>query len=379
MARPIAGINDYPYGVCGFIANGVHFHDQTTTTNLRIYKQRSDVMFDLIDPSTMKVTQKLLLTGVDLMGYPLDYSLSDEQLVNNIPRNTFFMRGYNPSNTIQGFVVRWLLNKKILSNGKVLFDIYTPECGIPPIDISNVVVDPIQDGDTKITGNIVVPGGTVNTNGMVIKATLPDGTEVEGTVNPDGSFEIDIPGGITGPGNIVIDITSPNYNDKEVVIPIVPAGEDSDYVTELYIASEDQTNVGGVYQSVVPESVHRRGNDLVVQLQTANASREVFFADVSVVNGTVTVQKEDNSPFYLILIGTTLETTPFTQALTWTASGDSYVSSIPQSTHGKQNISFTVYAGNKVSTVEADLESDEEIILHSEDNFAGTIVVTGKV
>lgn len=379
MARPIAGINDYPYGVCGFIANGVHFHDQTTATNLRIYKQRSDVMFDLIDPSTMKVTQKLLLTGVDLMGYPLDYSLTDAQLVNNIARNTFFVRGYNPSNTIQGFVVRWLLNKKILSNGKVLFDIYVPECGIPPIDISNIIVYPVQDGDTKITGSIDVPGGVVNTKDMVIKVTLPDGTVIEGTVNPDGSFEIDIPGGITESGNVIISITSPNYNDKEVVVPIVPAGDDSDYVTELYVSSADQTKNGDIYQSVIPETLHRRGSDLVVQLQSASNNREVFFADVSVQNGNVTVQKGDDSPYYLVLIGKTLQTTPFTQVIVWSASGDSFISSIPQATHGKQNISFTVYEGSNVSTVEADLESDEEIILRSSDSFTGSIVITGKV
>lgn len=379
MARPIAGINDYPYGVCGFIANGVHFHNQTTSTNLRIYKQRSDVMFDLIDPNTMKITQKLLLTGVDLLGYPLDYSLTDDQLVNMIPRNTFFMRGYNPSNTIQGFVVRWLLNKKILSNGKVLFDIYTPECGIPPIDISNIVVDPVQEGDTKITGHIDVPGGVVNTNGLVIKVTLPDGSVIEGTANSDGSFEISIPGGIVGTGNITIDITSPNYNDKEIVVPIIPTGDDSEYVTEIYIPSTDQVKTGLIYKSEIPETVHRRGNDLVVQLQSASNNREVFFADISVQNGNITIEKEDDKPFYVVLIGKTLQTTPFKQVLSWTSSGDTFVSSIPQSVHGKQNISFTVYDGINVSTVDVDLESDEEIILHSDDDFSGTIVVTGKI
>lgn len=379
MARPIAGINDYPYGVCGYIVNGVHFHNQTTATNLRIYKQRSDVMFDLIDPNTMIVTQKLLLTGVDVLGYALDYSLSDAQLVNMIPRNTFFVRGYNPSHTIEGFVVRWLLNKKILSNGKVLYDIYTPECGIPPIDISNIIVNPVQEGDTSITGVIVVPGGTVNTDGMVVKVTLPDGTVIEGTVNPDGSFTIDVPDGITGPGDIVIEVTSPNYNDKTVNIPVLPAGEDSDYVTEIYIPSSAQTLSGGVYTSSVPAAVHGRGNDLVIQLQLDKTDREVFFADVSVLNGDITINKDDDSAFYVVLIGSTLQTTPFKQALSWTASGDGFVSNIPQATHGKQNISFTVYEGNNVSTVEVDVEADEEIILHSDIDFTGSIVVTGKV
>lgn len=378
MAKPIAGINDYPYGVCGFIANGVHFHNQTTATNLRIYKQRSDVMFDLIDPATMIVTQKLLLTGVDLMGYPLDYSLSDAQLINMIPRNTFFMRGYNPSHTIEGFVVRWLLNKKILSNGKVLYDIYTPECSIPPIDITNVIVNPVQGGDTSITGTIVVPGGNVNTGGMVITVTMPDGSKIDGTVNSDGSFNIDIPGGIPDSGTVTIDITSPNYNDKSVVVDIVPDGDDSDYVTEIYIPSSAQTLNAGIYTSSVLQSVHGRGNDLVIQLQLDNTNREVFMADVSVVNGDITISKEDDSAFYVVLIGNTLQTVPYRQDLTWTASGDSFVSSITKAQHGKDNISFTVYDGNNVSTVQAEIESDEEIILHSDVDFSGYIVIAGK-
>lgn len=378
MARPIAGINDYPYGVCGFIANGVRFHNQTTATNYRIYKQRSDVMFDLIDPSTEVVTQKLLLTGVDITGVPLDYSLTDSQLVNMIPRNTFFVRGYNNSHTIEGFVVRFLYNKKILSNGKVLYDIYTPECGIPPIDISNIIVNPVQDGDVQITGTIVVPGGVVNTNDMVITATLPDGTILTGTVNPDGSFEIDIPDGVPTTGDIVIKVTSPNYVEKEVTIPIIPAGDDSDYVTEVYIPSSSQTESAGVYSSTVLQSVHGRGNDLVVQLQADSTDRVVFDAEISVVDGDITVKKYDNEPFYIIIIGKTLQTTPYTQAITWSASGDGFVSNITALQHGKQNISVTVYDGDNVSTVQVTIEVDEEVVLNSDVDFVGKIVIAGK-
>lgn len=379
MARPIAGINDYPYGVCGFIVNGVHFHNQTKTTNIRIYKQRSDIMFDLIDPNTMIVTQKLLLTGVDILGYPLDYSLSDSQLVNMIPRNTFFVRGYNPSHTIEGFVVRWLLNKKILSNGKVLYDIYTPECGIPPIDISNIIVNTVQDKDTEITGIIDVPGGIVNTDNMVIKATLPDGSVIEGTVNTDGSFTIDVPNGIHGPGNIIIEVTSPNYNNKTVTTPVLPADVDSDYVTEIYVPSSAQTLSDNVYTSSVLASVHGRGSKLVIQLQSDDAAREVFFSNVFVSDaGDITIEKNDNSPFYIVLIGTTLQTTPFSQQIVWTASGDGFVSNIPQSVHGKKNIAFTVYDSNYVSSVESDIESDEELVLRSDTDFTGTVVITGK-
>lgn len=379
MAKPIAGINDYPYGVCGFIANGVHFHNQTTTTNLRIYKQRSDVMFDLIDPSTMKITQKLLLTGVDLLGYPLDYSLTDVQLTNMIPRNTFFMRGYNPSHTIEGFVVRWLLNKKILSNGKVLYDIYTPECGIPPVDISNIVVNPVQEGDDKITGTIIVPGGSVNTSGMTITATLPDGSVVSGTVNSDGSFEIDIPDGIVGTGNITIDVKSPNYNDKQVVVAIIPSGSDSDYTTEIYIPSSSQVQSGTIYTTTIPANVHGRGNDLIVQLQSTSSPREVFFSTVQVQDGNITIKTEGNDPFYVILIGKTLQSTPIVIPIDWVQSNNEYVANITNSQHGKTNISYSIYDNDTISTVNVELDENEGLVLHSLINFIGTIVIAGKI
>jgi len=376
MAKPIAGINQYPYGVCGFIVNGVKFHNQTTATTLRIYKQRSDVMFDIIDPNTNVVYQKILLTGYNILGQPLDYSLSDAQLLNMIPRNTFFVRGYNPSHTVEGFVVRWLLNKKILSNGKVLFDIYTPECGIPPIDISNIIVSPIQAGDNGISGTITVPSGVVNTTGMVITAVLPDGSEVVGTVNPDGTFTI--PAQVPSTGTVTIKITSPNYNDKEVEVPIIPDGEDSDFVTSLLIPSTAQTLVSGKYTSTVLASEHGRGDNLVIQLQSDNVNKEVFFADVSVVNGDITISKIDDNPFYVVIIGTTLQTTPYVQPITWATSSDGFVSNITPTQHGKKNISFTVYEGNNVSTIEVDLEDDEELVLHSEVDFSGTIVIAGK-
>ncbi|AZU98407.1 hypothetical protein CPT_Munch_475 [Salmonella phage Munch] len=374
MARPIAGINEYPYGVCGYIANGVHFHDHTKTTNLRIYKQRSDVMFDLIDPSTEIVYQKLLLTGVFL-----DYSLSDSQLVNMIPRNTFFVRGYNPQHTIEGFVIRFLTNKKILSNGKVLYDMYIPECGIPPIDISNIIANPIKNGDTSITGVITVPSGTVNTNGMVITATLPDGREVTGIVNPDGSFVIDTVTPIVGPGTVTIKVTSPNYNDKSVTVPIIMDDQDSDYVTSISIPSSEQQQSGNVFVSTIPASVHGRGNDIVIQLQSLDQTDFVLYdADVSVVNGNITVTKYDDTPYRAVIIGKTLKTTPYVAPLAWTASGEKFLMNIAASEHGKKNISFTVYEGNKVVMLEVDLESDEEIILHSNIELTGKIVIVGK-
>ncbi|EAZ2022746.1 hypothetical protein SEPL_493 [Salmonella phage SE_PL] len=379
MARPIAGINEYPYGVCGYIANGVHFHDHTKTTNLRIYKQRSDVMFDLIDPSTEIVYQKLLLTGVDVTGVFLDYSLSDSQLVNMIPRNTFFVRGYNPQHTIEGFVIRFLTNKKILSNGKVLYDMYIPECGIPPIDISNIIANPIKNGDTSITGVITVPSGTVNTNGMVITATLPDGREVTGIVNPDGSFVIDTVTPIVGPGTVTIKVTSPNYNDKSVTVPIIMDDQDSDYVTSISIPSSEQQQSGNVFVSTIPASVHGRGNDIVIQLQSLDQTDFVLYdADVSVVNGNITVTKYDDTPYRAVIIGKTLKTTPYVAPLAWTASGEKFLMNIAASEHGKKNISFTVYEGNKVVMLEVDLESDEEIILHSNIELTGKIVIVGK-
>lgn len=378
MARPIAGVNDYPYGICGFIVDGA-FIQGSKYKNLRIYKQRSDVMFDLINPSTGTIYQKLLITGLNINGEILDYSKSNDAILNEIPKNTFFVRGYNDAKSIEGFAIRFLLNKIILSSGRTLYNMYTPSCSIPLPDVDNIVIAPVTVDDTEITGTITSSAGPIDPTDMIVELTLPDGTVLTTTVDSTGKFTfspVDLSSHGTGTATIVI--KSPNYNEATATFPILDSDEDSDYVTSIAVSSADFVSSGDNYVAVIPQSLHLRGTDVVIQLQSA--SQQVFFSTVSVAaNGDITITQDVNDAVNVVLIGKTLKSTAFKTALTWVANGDGTSSaSIPKSQHNKENISFTVYDGTNVVSTEAVINSTEDLTLTSYEEFVGSVVIVGK-
>lgn len=376
MTRPIAGINDYPYGVCGFIVGGALING-FKIKNVRIYKQRSDVMFDLIDPTSGTIYRKVLITGLDINGLVLDYSKTDDQILNEIPKNTFFVRGYNDAKTIEGFVIRFLLNKTILSSGRTLYDIYTPTCSLPLPNIDNIVIVPVTVDDTEIQGTITSTSGPINPTDMVVTLTLPDGTVHTTTVDSTGKFVFS-PIDLSTPGTATITITSPNYNEAVTTFQILTSDEDSDYVTSVMLSASDFVSSGSQYIATVPESLHLRGSHVVVQLH--GVSEDVFFSTVSMAgNGDITITQNTNDTVHVILIGKTLKTDPYFSTITWVSNGDgSSSASIPQSVHGKTNISFSVYDNTNIVTVGVEINDAEDLTLTTNDEFSGSIVITGK-
>ena len=378
MARPIAGVNDYPYGICGFIVDGA-FIQGSKYKNIRIYKQRSDVMFDLINPSTGTIYQKVLITGLNTNGEVLDYSKTNDEILNEIPKNTFFVRGYNDARSIEGFAIRFLLNKIILSSGRTLYNMYTPTCTIPLPNIDNIVIAPVTIDDTEITGTITSSSGPIDPTDMIVTLTLPDGTILTTTVDSTGQFTFtDVDLSSHGVGTATIVITSPNYNEAQTTFPILDTDEDSDYVTSIALSSSDFVSTGDGYVATIPESLHIRGADLVIQLQST--SQEVFFSTVSVAaNGDITVTQDVNDPVNVVIIGKTLKTTPFKTSLTWTDNGDGTSSAvITKAQHGKEHISFSVYEGTNIVSTEALINADEDLTLTTQEEFVGSVVIAGK-
>lgn len=378
MAKPIAGINDYPYGVCGYVVDGVHLRDGTLLKSLRIYKQRSDVMYDLIDPKNNNIYQKVLITGLDKDGEILDYNKSNDDILSVIPKNTFFIRGYNDLHTREGFVVRFLLNKVILSTGRTLYDMYTPTCEIPLPDIDNIVLDPIRINDTSISGSISTSSGQLDTDGMVVKITLPDGTEYETTVDSSGHFTFS-PVQIDSTGQAVVTITSPHYNDAQVTVTVLADDEDSDYVTSINLSEQNFVPDGsGNFKATIPASLHLRGADLVIQLQHIESN--VMFSSVNVDStGDITITQSEASKMEVIIIGKTLQTVPYKESLGWVDNLDGTFScSISQAQHNKHNVSFSVYEGTSIVTVEVQIDDTNNLVLTSLEDFPGYIIITGK-
>lgn len=379
MARPIAGINDYPYGECGFIVDGALLKNGVKLKDLRIYKQRSIHTFDLIDPRTETIYQKVQITGFDTGYHVLDYDMSDDELLNVIPINSFFVRGYDSTVTQRGFVIRFLYNKVVLSDGSqaYLFDMYTPECSIPMPDLGTIIVNTVTVNSTTVTGSISALSGSLNENGMIVTLTTPNGRVYTTTViNRAFTFSAVQFDGVEGTGTITV--TSPYYNTATIPFTVEPADTDSDYVTVYPVAaSQFVSNGDGTYSYTLPASTHQRGADLVVQIQDPNGL--IHISSVSVDStGNVTVTQMVQEDIDILLIGDTEQDGIYATPLIWTLSGSEYEMVIPASTHMKQNVAVSVYEGTELVTTTVQIDSSENVTLISETQFTGKVVIAGK-
>lgn len=377
MARPIAGIDEYKFGECGFVVDGALLKNGVKLKNVRIYKQRSIHMFDLIDPITRTIYQKVQITGYDNDTRVLNYDLTDDALLNVIPVNSFYVRGYNDTLSQKGFVIRFLTNKVVLSDGShaYLYDMYTPFCSLPNPDLGTIVVNTVTVDSTTVTGSVSATSGNLIENGMVVTLTTPEGrVYTTNVVNRIFTFTGVV---FEGTGTGTIEITSPIYNTSSIEFEVQPETADSDYVTVYPVAaSQFIANPDSTYSYVLPESVHMRGVDLIVQVQS-NGS--VYTSTVNVDgSGNITLTQLSRADANILIIGSTRLTVTYSTALVWTLNGSHYQMSIPQSVHQKENISLAVYNDTELVTVEVQIDNSENITIISDTNFTGKVVISGK-
>ncbi|AFC21933.1 virion structural protein [Cronobacter phage vB_CsaM_GAP32] len=377
MAKPIAGTNDYPYGVCGFVVDGALLKNGTKLKNVRIYKQRSINVFDLIDPVSNVIYQKVQLTGYNTNNRVLDYSLSNDELLEVIPVNSFFVRGYNDVMSQYGFVIRFLYNKVVLSNGIYLYDMYTPECNIPTPDLGTIVVNTVTVDSTTVTGSVSAISGVLNEDGMIVTLTTPDGTEYTTTVLNRVFRFTNVQ--FVEPGMGTITITSPHYNTATVPFEVHPAGEETDFATNVPVsASQFVANGDGTFSYTLTETEHNRGTDLVIQIQNPNGV--IYNPDVSVdSNGNITITQDSAQDMDVVIIGPTNQNTVYSSPLAWVLDGSAYKMVIPFSTHNKINPSLSVYDTTKLVSIMIIIDDSDNITLVSNDNFTGKVVIAGKI
>lgn len=376
MAKPIAGINDYPYGVCGFIVDGALLKNGTKLKNVRIYKQRSINIFDLIDPVTEVVYQKVQLTGYNTSSRVLDYSLTDDALLDMIPVNSFFVRGYNDAMSEYGFVIRFLYNKVVLSNGIYLYDMYTPECSIPTPDLGSIVVNTVTVDSTTVTGSVSAASGTLNEDGMIVTLTTPEGLEYTTTVHNRVFTFTDVV--FENPGMGTITVTSPHYNEASVPFEVLPSGEDTDFTTQVPVsASQFVDNGDGTFSYTLSATVHNRGSDLVLQIQSPNGV--IYDPQVSVdSSGNITIVQDSAQDLDIVIIGPTDQTSVYSTELVWVANGSEFEMEIPFSTHNKPTPSLSVYDGTNLVSITVEIDDSDNITLISNEDFTGKVVIAGK-
>lgn len=120
MGKPIAGQNQFPYTVGGFLVDGAKINGITYAKKLYIYKQRSYDMYDLQDTSG-NIYRFIRLGYQNTAGETLNYFDVDEELVENIPNNTFFLKIQDPSRGIFSFVRIYQWHKCITVEGDYIF------------------------------------------------------------------------------------------------------------------------------------------------------------------------------------------------------------------------------------------------------------------
>lgn len=166
MGKPIAGRDKFPFGADGIVVAGAKLQDGTVLNDIRISKQRSVLVFDLLDGST--VHQKLSITSKDATGAELDLSGDDADLADSLAPGTFFVRAVTSSGVQRGFVIRFQLNKVIVSNGPYVFDMDYTKGTDGHVAVSSVTLTPS-------TLSLVV-GGTSQLSFTVLPADATDKT-----------------------------------------------------------------------------------------------------------------------------------------------------------------------------------------------------------
>lgn len=153
MGKPIAGRNKPPFGVSGINVDAAVLKNGTKVTNIKISKQRSNSVFDLLSNSGKDIYTFLNITSTDKDGNPLDVNDSPSTITDKLAVGTFCISIYDPdTNEIVGFAEKLLLNKVILNGGKVFFVNGYDDQG----DLT-VPVDSIALNKTSSTGSV---GGT---------------------------------------------------------------------------------------------------------------------------------------------------------------------------------------------------------------------------
>ncbi|HBB9485540.1 TPA: hypothetical protein JL391_000016 [Escherichia coli] len=381
MSRSIAAAGRYKFGECGYVVDGAILNDGTRLKNIRIYRQRSHRLYDLVDPRTNIIYRKVQITTKDNKGYLLNYNKTNDQLLSEINKNCFFVRGYSeePQETDTGFVYKFMLHKTILGSSQTLYHMYTPECGIIDRDIDNILISPVFVGNDSISGKLFNTGSEIDTNGMVITIVLPDGTEYFTTqfVNDAFTIPVDV---ITQSGKGTATLTSPYYNTKVVEFDVLESGEDIDFVTSVLLSQFEPVSEG-VFSAVVPFDVHDRGQYLALQAYSGDLYQ--VGVDLSVdAEGNITVYQTDNLPVSLSIIGKTLHTTPFHKEYTlseWVLGEDSmYFISVPVTEHGKALPQVQLYSSdNHVVHSEIQVDEDDNVILKVVEPLDCSVVIVG--
>lgn len=163
MGKPIAGQNQFPYTIGGFLVDGANINGVTYAKKLYIHKQRSYNTYDLMDVSG-NIYRFIKIGYRDTDGNKLNYFDVDEDLVETIPENTFFLKIQDPSRNIFSFVRIYQWHKCITVDGDYVFrtaDIDPRLSGV----LINPAVSTLQVGSSFTYKSLFYPSNYPDTDG----------------------------------------------------------------------------------------------------------------------------------------------------------------------------------------------------------------------
>lgn len=163
MGKPIAGQNQFPYAVGGFLVDGANINGVTYAKKLYIYKQRSYSIYDLQDTNG-NIYRNIRIGYQNTSGEMLNYFDVDEDLVETIPVNTFFLKIQDPARNIFSFVRIYQWHKCITVEGDYVFrttDIDPRLSGV----LINPITSTIELGSTMSYKSLFFPSNYKDVDG----------------------------------------------------------------------------------------------------------------------------------------------------------------------------------------------------------------------
>lgn len=259
MGKPIAGRNKSPFGVDGINVDAAVLSDGTQLTNVRISKQRSINVFDLISADGATLYPFVKITGVDATGANLSVADDAATLAGKLANGSFCISIVDTAGDVVGFAIRLLLNKVVLQDGSVQFlTDYTGQ-GELTVAVTGVTVAPstlavLVGGTSTLTATIApvnatnknvtwvsgTPGvATVSSAGLV--TGVANGTSTVVATSVDGSFTsssvVTVTTAVTGvtlaPATVTLSLTG--TTTQQLTPTIAPATASNQAVT--YISS----------------------------------------------------------------------------------------------------------------------------------------------
>lgn len=252
MGKPIAGQNQFPYAVGGFLVDGANINGVTYAKKLYIYKQRSYDTYDLQDTSG-NIFRFIKIGYQDVNGKMLNYFDVAEDLVETIPVNTFFLKIQDPARNIFSFVRIYQWHKCITVEGDYVYrtsDIDPRLSGV----LINPTVSTITVGNQLSYKSLFFPSSYKDLDGTWYMNSLEGIRDSNSAQIVNTNLNTALVKGNTV-GKAVLSFV-PKRNDALVTHSIINVVQDAQPVREFVI------------KSVEPYSTYKSGEEFTVQVVT---------------------------------------------------------------------------------------------------------------